>query len=187
MGAYLANPFQAAAFAALVAAGFIHSWALAVAALLFCVSEVAAGIRRSPGQRWLPAAWPREAAPLTILYDGTCRLCAGSKSRLERWKTAPAMRFVPLQSPEARTLVPGMREADYFGAMHVVGEGRVHSAHEAWFRIMRLAPLRTAWLAWITPRVVARPLYAWVARNRYRWFGRTCEEGGCAVHPRRGP
>ena len=183
MGAYLANPFQAAAFAALVATGLFHPWALAGAAFLFCGAEVVAGIRRSHGPRWLPGAWPREAAPVTILYDGTCRLCAGSKARLERWRTAPAMRFVTLQSPEARALVPGMKEEEYFGAMHVVEGGRVYSAHEAWFRILRLAPLWTAWFGWVTPRLLARPLYAWVARNRFRWFGRTCDEGGCAAHP----
>ena len=187
MGAYLANPAQTALFAALVAAGLFRPEALLAAALFFSLAEIAAGIRRSPGPRWLPGAWPRDARPVTILYDATCRLCARSKARLERWKTAAAMRFVPLQSPEARALVPGLQEKEYFGAMHAVEDGRVYSAHEAWFRIMRLAPLGLAWAAWITPRFVARPLYAWVARRRYRWFGRVCEEGTCAVHPRRPP
>jgi predicted DCC family thiol-disulfide oxidoreductase YuxK len=184
MGAYLANPFQTAAFLALVVAGFARPESLAVAAAFFCAAEVLAGIRGSPGPRWLPGAWPREAAPLTVLYDGTCRLCAGSKARLERWRTAYAFRFLTLQSEEARALLPGMKPEEYLGAMHAVEGGKVHSAHEAWFRIMRLAPLWVAWLAWITPRFAARPLYAWVARNRTRWFGRTsCVEGGCSVHP----
>lgn len=183
MGAYLANPLQAAVFAALVAAGLVRPEALAAAAAFFGLAEIAAGIRGSPGPRWLPGAWPRPGGTLTILYDATCRLCLGSKARLERWKTASAMRFVPLQSPEARALVPGLKEEDYFGAMHVVEDAVVYSAHEGWYRIMRLAPLWLAWVAWITPRFLARPLYAAVARRRYRWFGRVCEEGTCSVHP----
>ncbi len=186
MAAYLSNPLQTALLAALLAAGFLHPASLAAAALLFCGAEIAAGIRRSPGPRWIPGPWPRSPAPLTVLYDASCRLCAGSKARLERWRTAPSMRFVPLRSPEARALVPGLREEEYFGAMHVVEDGRVYSAHEAWFRLMRLAPVWLAWLSWVTPRFVARPVYARVARDRYRWFGRVCEEGICAVHPGKG-
>jgi predicted DCC family thiol-disulfide oxidoreductase YuxK len=187
MGAYLANPIQTLLFAALVAAGLFRPESLAAAAAFFGLAEIVAGIRRSPGPRWLPGAWPRGSAPQIVLYDATCRLCVGSKARLERWKTSSALRFVPLQSPEARALVPGMKEEEYLGAMHVVEGGRVYSAHEAWFRLMRLAPLWLAWVAWGTPRFLARPLYAWIARRRYRWFGRVCEEGTCAVHPRRPP
>jgi predicted DCC family thiol-disulfide oxidoreductase YuxK len=35
---------------------------------------------------------------------------------------------------------------------------------------MRLAPLPLALVAALTPTGLARPLYAWIARNRYRWF-----------------
>ena len=33
-------------------------------------------------------------------------------------------------------------------------------------------------------KAISDGLYAWVARNRYRWFGRTedCEDGSCGVH-----
>jgi predicted DCC family thiol-disulfide oxidoreductase YuxK len=49
---------------------------------------------------------------------------------------------------------------------------------------MTRAPLPLALLAWMTPTFVARPIYAWIARNRYRWFGTICEGGTCQVHPR---
>lgn len=121
--------------------------------------------------------------PLTVLYDGTCVLCGRSKAKLETWRRAGEFRFLALQSPEARALLPGMDEASYMGAMHVVEDGKVYSAHEGWFRIMRLAPLHLRFLAALTPRWFARPMYAWVARNRYKWFGKVCEGGTCQVHP----
>ena len=33
------------------------------------------------------------------------------------------------------------------------------------------------------PGWLAKPIYDWIARNRYRWFGKVCESGACRVHP----
>jgi predicted DCC family thiol-disulfide oxidoreductase YuxK len=182
--AWLRNPWETAAVAALAAAGIWSPWALAAAAVLFAGLEIVAGLRKSEGPRWWPALWPRAGAGVTVLYDGTCVLCRGSKERLEKWPTAGSMKFLALQSDEARALVPGMDPKTYLGAMHVVEDGKVFSAHEGWYRIMRLAPLPLALVAALTPRWFARPVYAWIARNRYRWFGRVCEGGSCQIHPR---
>jgi predicted DCC family thiol-disulfide oxidoreductase YuxK len=182
----LRNPGQAAAFAILAAAGVGTPWAWVAAAAFFCACEIEAGIRRREGPRWWPSAWPQDPGAIVILYDATCGLCARSKAHLETWPTARGMRFVPLQSQEARSLAPNLSESELLGAMHVVEEGRVYSAHEGWFRIMRRGPIWAAAFARLVPRGLARPAYAWVARHRYRWFGRACEAGACAVHlPRR--
>jgi predicted DCC family thiol-disulfide oxidoreductase YuxK len=182
--AWLRNPWETAAVAVLAAGGVFSPWPLAAAALLFAALEIAAGLRKLEGPRWWPSLWPRSDATLTVLYDAHCVLCMRSKEKLEKWKTAPSLRFLTLQSPEARALLSGMDEKRYMGAMHVVEDGKVASAHEGWFRIMTRAPLPLALLAWMTPTFVARPIYAWIARNRYRWFGKICEGGTCQVHPR---
>ncbi|HLY72964.1 MAG TPA: DCC1-like thiol-disulfide oxidoreductase family protein, partial [Planctomycetota bacterium] len=145
---------------------------------------IVAGLRKAEGPRWWPSLWPRSGTRVAVLYDSHCVLCTRSKAKLEKWRTAPLMSFLPLDSPEARSLVPDLDEKRYQGAMHVVEEGKIHSAHEGWFRLMNLAPLPLALLAWMTPSFVARPLYAWVARNRYRWFGKLCEAGTCRAHVR---
>lgn len=179
---WLRNPWETAAVAALALAGVYSSWALAAAAVLFAVLEIVAGLRKLEGPRFWPSLWPRVDSPVTVIYDGTCVLCLRSKEKLQAWKTSPSMRFLALQSPEARALAPDMDEKRYQGAMHVVEAGKIYSAHEGWFRLMKLAPLPLALLAWMTPTFVARPFYAWVARNRYKWFGRVCEGGTCQVH-----
>ncbi len=182
--AYLANPWETALLVALAAAGLAAPPAFVAAAVLFCAAEIAAGLRGSSGPRWLPAAWPREVRPLTILYDATCGLCARSRRRLETWPTSSAMTFVPVASAEARALVSGRSEEELLGAMHVLEDGRVWSGADGWYRIMRLGPLWGAALAAVTPRALARPVYAFIARHRYRWFGSVCDDGACPVHPR---
>ena len=181
--AWLRNPGETALVAAVAVAGIRYPEALAAAGLLFAGFEIAAGLRKLEGPRWWPSLWPRSEGTLTVLYDGTCVLCSRSKAKLETWRTAGAIRFLALQSPEARALVPDMDEKAYMGAMHVVENGKIHSAHEGWYRIMRLAPLPLALGAALTPTFIARPFYAWIARNRYRWFGKICEGGTCRVHP----
>jgi predicted DCC family thiol-disulfide oxidoreductase YuxK len=182
MRPYLSNPGQVLALGVLLVAGRWWPWAFAGAALLFAACEIEAGLRQRRGPRWVPTEWPEAGSPLTILYDGTCALCVGSKKKLETWRTAGAMRFVPIQSPEAGALAPGVPADQLFGAMHVLEEGRISSGADGWYRIMRLAPLTVAWVAWVTPLAVARPVYGWIARNRYRWFGRVCEGGTCSLH-----
>jgi len=182
--AWLRNPWETAAVASLAGAGLVYRGALAAAAVAFALLEIAAGIRGAEGPRWWPSWWPRREGTLTILYDAACVLCTRSKDRLEAWRTAGAFRFLALQSPEARALVPDLDGKAYLGAMHVVEDGKVFSAQEGWFRIMRFAPLPLALGAALTPRGLARPFYGWVARNRYRWFGKVCEDGSCRVHPR---
>lgn len=178
----LRNPAEALAVAALLGLGFAHPGFAVGGAVLFAVLEIAAGLRGRKGPRWLPAWWPADIPPMTVVYDGTCRLCVGSKRRVERWRTSP--RFVPLQSPEAQALLPGRSEEELLGQMHVLEEGRVYAGAEGWLRVLRRGPLWSAWAAWVVPLWIARPVYGWVARNRYRWFGRVCEES-CAVHPQR--
>jgi predicted DCC family thiol-disulfide oxidoreductase YuxK len=121
---------------------------------------------------------------LTVLYDGECRLCAASKARVERWRKADRIRFVTIQSPEARKLAPQIPEDELRGAMHVLEEGKVWSGADGWFRMMRLAPWYQRWIAWVTPRFVARPLYRFIARHRYRWFGKVECADACAVPKR---
>ena len=178
------NRAEAAAVGALALAAAVlrrPEPALAAAAVL-CAAEVLAGLRGRTGPRWWPSRWPVEGPSLTILYDAHCRLCVGSRARLERWATADRLRFVPIQDPEAPALAPGRSEADLQGQMHVVEDGRVYGGAEGWFRILRLAPLELAWLR-AAPRFLATAVYRLVARNRYRWFGRVeCDDGTCPVH-----
>ena len=178
----LKNPLETLLVAALLAGGFAHPGFAAAGALLFAALEIAAGLRGVEGPRWCPAAWPLGGDPLAVVYDGHCRLCVGSVERLKRWATADRLRFVALQDPEAKVLLPGKSDAELQGEMHVVEAGRAYAGADGWYRLARFGPLWTAWVAWVTPRFLARPVYAWIARNRYRWFGRTCEEGNCAVH-----
>jgi predicted DCC family thiol-disulfide oxidoreductase YuxK len=110
-----------------------------------------------------------------ILFDGVCNLCHGAVRFVIRRDPNASLRFAPLESGLARRLV---REragheppAD---SILLVDEGELYQRSDAVLRIA--ARLRSPWPAIALLRAVPRPLrdaaYDYVARNRYRWFGR---------------
>jgi predicted DCC family thiol-disulfide oxidoreductase YuxK len=127
----------------------------------------------------MTARWQSQLAPDIpdglILFDGVCVLCSGwVRFVIERDK-AERFRFVPIQSPYGSAL------AVRFGISPENPETNAVVLHErAWFKsdaaIAVLSNLpRLGWVRML--RLVPRPLRDWsydlIARNRYRWFGRT--------------
>ena len=114
-----------------------------------------------------------------ILFDGVCNLCNGFVQFVIRHDAAGRFRFAALQS-EAGQAVLAAHGAD---AAAVAAEpdsvllqlnGRLYSHSEAVLRIAQ--GLGWPWRALLLGRLLPRPwrdaAYRFVARHRYRWFGR---------------
>ena len=64
-------------------------------------------------------------------------------------------------------------------------KGSIFSGSAAWAQIGMLLPgwKLLAWLLLVPGiRSMAGKVYAWIARNRYRWNRAVCEDGTCKVH-----
>jgi predicted DCC family thiol-disulfide oxidoreductase YuxK len=111
-----------------------------------------------------------------IIFDGVCHLCARSVRFILAHEVRPALRFVPVQSPAGARI---MREFGLSGedakTFVLVVDGRAYVRSEAAVRVAR--HLRFPWSLLGTIRVLPRAVrdlgYDVVARNRYRWFGRS--------------
>lgn len=111
-----------------------------------------------------------------IVFDGVCVLCNGWVRFLLKHDRVGRYRFAAMQTDAGRALLArhGLDPDDPASFLLVDGA-------EAWTdsdAIRRvLTGLGGAWrLAGamaVVPRVVRDPLYRWVARNRYGWFGMT--------------
>lgn len=116
-----------------------------------------------------------------VLFDGVCNLCDASVRWIIDHDRKGVFRFAPLDSEAGRTALRGSGATARCGvpdSVVLIDAAGVHTRSEAVIRIARRLglPWSMAMLAYIMPRVVRDALYAWVARNRYRWFGRqnTC-------------
>ena len=115
-----------------------------------------------------------------VLIDGVCHLCNGLVRFIAARDPAGRFRFASLQSPAGRELAQGAGLAPGELSTVVLIERANGSDPRASIRstaVLRiLAGLRFPWpvlsLARIVPPFVRDPLYRWIARNRYRWFGR---------------
>jgi predicted DCC family thiol-disulfide oxidoreductase YuxK len=117
-----------------------------------------------------------ETSPPIVLFDGVCNLCSGSVQFLLKRDPEGLFRFAPLQSDVGRRLLAehGLT-VDSLSSVVLIEDGKVWQESSAALRIARHLP--GAWKLLRSFAVVPRPLrdavYRWIARNRYRWFGKT--------------
>lgn len=122
----------------------------------------------------------------TVLYDGDCGLCRWSADRLRRRDRHGRLRFVALQAPEARDLLPGLSDHARFASWHVLDRaGDVRSAGAAVPVVLRLLPggRPLAAVAARFPRATERAYR--VIADRRDLLGRLLGPEACAADPGR--
>lgn len=110
-----------------------------------------------------------------ILFDGHCNLCNASVHFVIRRDRRGRFKFAALQSEAGQRLVAeagGVAIA--FDSVLLIEDGKIHQRSSAALRIARRLdggwPLLYVFI--IIPPPLRDLLYNWIARNRYRWFGR---------------
>jgi predicted DCC family thiol-disulfide oxidoreductase YuxK len=117
-----------------------------------------------------------DAAPI-IVFDTDCVLCSGMVGFVLAHEAAPVLRFAGAWSEPGLAMAArhGFTRADLEETFLVIAGDRVLARSDAGLLVLR--HLRAPW-AWLAPvlRLVPRGLrdaaYGYVARRRYRWFGR---------------
>ena len=110
-----------------------------------------------------------------LFFDGVCNLCNGVVQWVLPRDAKGRIRFASLQSEAGRQLMlqHGLPEGD-MSSFLLLSEGVLHRKSDAALHLM--SELRGGWRLLAAFRIVPRPwrdwVYDFVARNRYRWFGR---------------
>lgn len=124
-----------------------------------------------------------------VLYDGQCRFCQRQISILEKLDRGNLLTYMSLHDPEAAVHFPGITHEDMLKQMWVATAsdqilGGIDAVRYLTRRLPRLwivAPILhipgTRWL-WAA-------LYRFVARNRYRFGGKICDDDSCEIHFRK--
>ena len=115
-----------------------------------------------------------------VVFDGMCNLCSAVVDFISARDPRKAFTFVPMQSPRGQQLLEAhgvsIDQVDTFLLVSTAG-ARLRSDAA----IAIAAELRPPWNLLTVLRPVPRPIrdgvYSFVARNRYRWFGKraTCK------------
>lgn len=115
----------------------------------------------------------------TILFDGVCNLCNSSVQFVLKRDRAAYFKFAALQSGKGQELLQqvgyGAKRPD--SIVLITPEGKAHTESDAAIRIA--ARLGAFWpvlqIFLVVPAFLRDAVYRYVARNRYRWFGKTDE------------
>jgi predicted DCC family thiol-disulfide oxidoreductase YuxK len=118
--------------------------------------------------------WVEVAEPPIVFYDGVCGMCDSFVSFVLAKDRRGLLRVAPLQGETARRML-GEPEPDPAGwSLVLVAEGRTYTKSDA---VLETAGwMGLPWSVMRAARLVPRPLrdfvYRFVARRRYRIFGK---------------
>jgi len=113
-----------------------------------------------------------------ILFDGYCNLCNGAVQFIIKRDPKEHFRFSSLTWPPAQDLLSKNPEFKDVDSILLYEEGKLYQKSTAALKIA--GRLKGAWPLFkvftIIPRFLRDPIYDFIARNRYRWFGKkdTC-------------
>jgi predicted DCC family thiol-disulfide oxidoreductase YuxK len=110
-----------------------------------------------------------------ILFDGVCNLCNASVSFVIERDKKNVFQFASLQSSFGQEVLKKHQlSASDFDSMILLQNGIIHQRSDAALRIAK--ELSGAWKLLygfiIVPRFIRNGVYNFVARNRYKWFGK---------------
>ena len=123
-----------------------------------------------------PVSTPGEAeAHPVLLFDGVCNLCQGTVQFAIARDPKARIRFASLQSAAGRAAIEATGHRDPLPDSIVwIHEGRLRVKSTAALAVARW--LRWPWplltVFWIVPYPIRDWIYSWIAKNRYRWFGK---------------
>jgi predicted DCC family thiol-disulfide oxidoreductase YuxK len=110
-----------------------------------------------------------------LLFDGVCNLCHGAVRFVLDHDREARFRFAPLQSDVARALLARFElDPNALDSMVLIDAAGAHARSDAALRTARWLGAPWSWLRVLAviPRPLRDAVYDFIARHRYRWFGR---------------
>lgn len=116
-----------------------------------------------------------ETAKPVILFDGVCNFCNGSINFIIRQDRRNVFRFAALQSKAGQKLLEkhGLPTENFDSFVLIDGE-KVYRKSSAGLKVYGALPWYWRWtqVFWLVPKFLRDAVYDFVARNRYKWFGK---------------
>lgn len=109
-----------------------------------------------------------------LLFDGICNYCNRMVNFAIRNDKKGKIKFAPLQSEAGMKLrdqysIPASADTIIF-----IDKGKAYTYARAAIRVSKYLgwPTKMLYAFIIVPRFISQPVYKWIARNRYKWFGK---------------
>ena len=110
-----------------------------------------------------------------ILFDGVCNFCNSAINFVLKQDKKEVFRFAPLQSEAGQKLLHQYHlQTEQFESFVLIDNGKVYKKSAASLRVLNKLPWywKEAQILRIIPNVFRDAIYDFIARNRYKWFGK---------------
>jgi predicted DCC family thiol-disulfide oxidoreductase YuxK len=114
-----------------------------------------------------------------LLFDGVCNLCSGSVQFVLKRNRKGNVRFASLQSDFGKEVLQRSNlPHTYLKSLVLIEHGKTYVKSDAALHLAK--HLDGFWkmgtMLLLIPKFIRNPIYDWIARNRYAWFGKkeTC-------------
>ena len=119
-----------------------------------------------------------EVKEAIVLFDGYCNLCNGSVDFIIKNEKHNQLKFASLQSEIAQSVLKEWKTDLTGDSVLVLAEGKLLTFSDAAIFISKHLrfPFSMIQYGRFIPRFIRDAIYKWIAKNRYRWFGKkdTC-------------
>lgn len=109
-----------------------------------------------------------------ILFDGVCNLCNSSVQFIIKWDPNGYFSFAPLQEEAGKKLLATHHIKTNMDSLILISNNTFYQKSSAALEICR--HLQGGWKLLyafkLIPRFIRDPLYTYIAKNRYKWFGK---------------
>lgn len=109
-----------------------------------------------------------------VLFDGVCNLCNSSVQFIIKRDPNGYFRFASLQSEAGQAYLRKYNLDGYNNSIVFIENNRVYLRSDAALQISK--SLSGAWKVFyvfkLLPRSLRDPVYNFIAKNRYKWFGK---------------
>jgi predicted DCC family thiol-disulfide oxidoreductase YuxK len=110
-----------------------------------------------------------------IIFDGECNLCERAVQFIIPRDPQKRFRFAANQSEVGqRLLEPYHFSKDQINTIILIRDERLYTKSDAVLQVTRKLsgfwPILYSFV--VIPKAIRDPIYQWIARNRYKWFGK---------------
>lgn len=109
-----------------------------------------------------------------VLFDGVCNYCNAMVNFAIRNDKKAILKFSPLQSEAGKRLREEYKIVSEIDSVILIEQGSVYTYSDAAIRIAKYLrwPAKALYGLTIIPKFIRQPFYKWIAKNRYKWFGK---------------
>lgn len=109
-----------------------------------------------------------------VLFDGICNLCNASVLFIIKYEKNAQILFGSLQAVKSQNILKTIdKNIEASDSVLLIENGKVYQNSSAALRIAR--KLKFFWIFYyliFLPTWMRDPIYQWIAKNRYQWFGK---------------